>query len=161
MRPQEGARNVIVRRTPDGETRDVTPAPFNARTRVHEYGGLCFWIADGDVYFANFADQRVYRQPKGGVPEPITPNRVDLRYADGMIDRERNRLVCVREDHRDTDQEAVNTIVALNLDAGGAGTFWYRAATSTQAQASVPTVPSSHGCLGNTPICLGTIPAYG
>ena len=121
MRPQEAARNVIVRRTPDGQTQDVTPAPFNARTRVHEYGGLCFWIAGGDVYFSNFADQRVYRQPLGGDPAPITPPDVDLRYADGMIDRRRNRLVCVREDHRDTQREAVNTIVALDLDAGGEG----------------------------------------
>ena len=31
-RPAEGGRNVIVRRTPDGRTRDVLPAPFNART---------------------------------------------------------------------------------------------------------------------------------
>ena len=121
MRPREAARNVIVRRTPDGETRDVAPAPFNARTRVHEYGGLCFWIADGDVYFSNFEDQRVYRQRQGGAPQPITPDGVDLRYADGMIDRRRNRLVCVREDHRDTEREAVNTIVALDLDAGGEG----------------------------------------
>ena len=121
MRPQEAARNVIVRRTPDGETQDVTPPPFNVRTRVHEYGGLCFWIADGDVYFSNFADQRVYRQPLDGAPAPITPDGVDLRYADGMIDRRRDRLVCVREDHRDASREAVNTIVALDLDAGGEG----------------------------------------
>ena len=121
MRPQEAARNVIVRRTSDGRTQDVTPAPFNVRTRVHEYGGLCFWIAGGDVYFSNFADQRVYRQPLDGAPAPITPDGVDLRYADGMIDRRRNRLVCVREDHRDTSREAVNTIVALDLDAGGEG----------------------------------------
>ena len=115
-RPQEGARNVIVRRTPDGESRDVTPDPFNVRTRVHEYGGLCFWVAGGTVYFSNFADQRVYRQEQNGVPRPITPAGVDLRYADGMIDRERKRLVCVREDHREAHGEAVNTIVTLDLN---------------------------------------------
>ena len=121
MRPQEGARNVIVHRTPDGEVEDVNPKPFNVRTRVHEYGGLCFWVSQGTVYFSNFADQRVYRQEPGGVPQPITPQGVDLRYADGMIDRHRNRLVCVREDHRDPDREAVNTIVALDLESGGEG----------------------------------------
>ena len=41
LRPAEGGRNVIVRLTPDGAVRDVTRAPFNVRTRVHEYGGLC------------------------------------------------------------------------------------------------------------------------
>src|SRR5262245_58456489 len=38
-RPSEAGRNVIVRRTPHGKITDVTPTPFNARTRVHEYGG--------------------------------------------------------------------------------------------------------------------------
>jgi len=36
QRPAEGGRYVVVRRTPDGETSDVIPQSFNARTRVHE-----------------------------------------------------------------------------------------------------------------------------
>src|SRR5262249_35296275 len=43
-RPAEGGRNVIVRRTPGGRTADVTPAPLNARTRVHEYGGGAYTV---------------------------------------------------------------------------------------------------------------------
>ena len=62
-RPGEGGRNVVVLRTPDGATEDVTPQPFNARTRVHEYGGGDFAVHDGTVYFSNFADQRIYRRP--------------------------------------------------------------------------------------------------
>ena len=120
MRPAEGGRTVIVRSTPDG-ARDVTPAPFNVRTRVHEYGGLCFWVAEGVVWFANFADQRLYRQEPGAAPVAITPEGVDLRYGDGTVDRTRGRLLCVREDHRDAGREAVNTVVALDLAAGGAG----------------------------------------
>ena len=121
MRPADGARNVIVRRTADGAARDVTDAPFNVRTRVHEYGGLCFWVAAGVVWFANFADQRVYRQEPGAAPAPITPEGVDLRFGDGMVDWRRGRLVCVREDHRAAGAEAVNAVVALDLAAGGAG----------------------------------------
>ena len=121
MRPQEGARNVIVRRTQGGEIQDVTPEPYNVRTRVHEYGGLCFWVLDGVAFFSNFADQRVYRQNPGGQPEPITPEGVDLRFGDGKIDGSRNRLICVREDHRDSEREAVNTVVALDIDGGGEG----------------------------------------
>ena len=120
-RPDEGGRNVIVRRDPDGETTDVIPPPLSARTRVHEYGGLCFWVADGGaVFFANYSDQRVYRIADGEPAAPITPPDADLRYADGMIDARRNRIVCVREDHRG-EGEAVNAIVALDLDAGGEG----------------------------------------
>lgn len=57
-RPQEAGRNVIVRWTA-GARQDVTPPGFNARTRVHEYGGGHYTVDDGVVYFANFADQRL------------------------------------------------------------------------------------------------------
>jgi hypothetical protein len=48
-RPGEGGRSVIVHRAPDGTTRDVNPPPFNARTRVHEYGGGDFVVHNGTV----------------------------------------------------------------------------------------------------------------
>ena len=114
MRPAEGGRYVVVRRTPDGQTTDVTPSPFNARTRVHEYGGGAFAVADGTVYFSNFVDQRLYRQDPGAQPRPITPE-ADLRYADGVVDRRRGRMICVREDHTVAGREAVNTLVSLDL----------------------------------------------
>ncbi len=119
-RPMEGGRYVIVRRTPDGQMTDVTPFPFNARTRVHEYGGGVFAVADGTIYFSNFADQRLYRQDPDAEPRPITPE-ADLRYADGVIDHRRRRLLCVREDHTDSGREAINTIVSLDLDGDGSG----------------------------------------
>ena len=65
-RPAEGGRNVLVRRGPDGTGRDITPPPFNARTRVHEYGGGAVTIGGGLLYFSYFADQRLYRQVGGG-----------------------------------------------------------------------------------------------
>jgi len=120
VRPTEGGRYVIVRRTPDGRTTDVTPPPFNARTRVHEYGGGAFVVADGTVYFSNFADQRLHRQDPGGVPRPITPE-ADLRYADGVIVPRRGRMICVREDHTDPEHEAVNAIVSLDLEGNDGG----------------------------------------
>ena len=120
MRPAEGGRYVIVRRTPDGRTTDVTPPPFNARTRAHEYGGGAFTVVDGAVCFSNFADQRFYRQDPGAEPQPITPE-ADLRYADGVLDRRRGRIICVCEDHTDPKREAVNTIVSLDLKGGDGG----------------------------------------
>ena len=44
----------------------MTPAPFNVRTRVHEYGGGAFTIVDGTVYITGMDDQRLARQPGGG-----------------------------------------------------------------------------------------------
>ena len=60
-RPSEGGRNVLVRRTADGRHTDLAPPGFNVRTRVHEYGGGAYVVADGAIYFSNFADQRIYR----------------------------------------------------------------------------------------------------
>lgn len=114
MRPTEAGRNVIVRRTPDGKTTDITPAPFNVRTRVHEYGGGSYLVHQGTVYFSNFADQRLYRQDADAEPVAITPEAA-LRYADGVVDTQRSRLICVREDHTD-EGEAVNTIASIRLD---------------------------------------------
>ena len=118
-RPQEGGRNAIVRRAPDGRISDVTPPAFNARTRVHEYGGGDFAVTDGTVYFSNFEDQRLYRQAPGSDPRPLTPSS-EMRYADGIIDRRRNRMICVREDHT-APGEAVNTLVSLSLQGDDAG----------------------------------------
>lgn len=119
MRPAEGGRQLIVELLPDGTTLDRTPTGFNARTRVHEYGGAAFVAADGVVWFSNYADQRLYRQAGDSVPEPITPpastQDINLRYADGVLDRARNRLLMVREDHTGAG-EAVNTIVAVKAD---------------------------------------------
>jgi dipeptidyl aminopeptidase/acylaminoacyl peptidase len=116
MRPSEGGRSVIVRRSADGQTADLTPAPFNARTRVHEYGGGDYTVLDGTVYFSNFSDQRLYSQSAGAEPQAITP-AVEMRYADAVVDTRRRSLVCVREDHTDAGREAVNTLVSIKLDS--------------------------------------------
>ena len=118
-RSQEGGRKVIIRRSPDGRVTDVTPPPLNARTRVHEYGGGDYAVSDGTIVFANFTDQRLYVQRVGSPPRPLTP-AASLRYADGVIDRRRNLLFCVCEDHTGHG-EAINTLVSIDLQGGGAG----------------------------------------
>lgn len=115
MRPAEGGRFAIVRMAADGSVSDLLPLPFNARTRVHEYGGGAFTVSEGIIYFSNFADQRLYRLVPGSEPEPITPEG-KMRYADFVVDRQRNRLIAVREDHTVEGREAVNTLVSIPLD---------------------------------------------
>src|SRR5262245_35754073 len=89
-RPQEKGRYVVVKLTPGGKPLDVTPVPFSARTRVYEYGGGGFAALGGVVYFSNFADQRLYRFDGATEPQAVTPE-AEMRYADGVIDRVRNR----------------------------------------------------------------------
>src|SRR5215207_7464078 len=117
QRPTEGGRNVIVCYSSDGQVLDMNPSPFNARTRVHEYGGGAFTISEEMLYFSHFADQRLYRQVGTMTPQPLTPE-APLRYADAVVDRRCNLLICIREDHRSTDREAVNTVVSIDLTTG-------------------------------------------
>ncbi|MCB0056378.1 MAG: S9 family peptidase, partial [Caldilineaceae bacterium] len=118
-RPSEQGRSVVVRWTAAEGAHDVTPPGFSARTRAHEYGGGSYWVDGDTVYFANFPDQILYRQVIGQAPAPLTP--AGYRYADGIVDRRRGRIICVREDHTVAGREAENTLVANDSVAGGPG----------------------------------------
>ncbi len=104
--PQKQGRSFIYRVVESGEAELVTTDDantFNVRSRVHEYGGGAFAVQDRTVFFSNFADQRLYRQDPGQEPHPITPLSavapLALRYADGVVDRRRGRIICVQEEH--------------------------------------------------------------
>ena len=114
-RPQQEGRNVVVKYARDGTAHDVSPPPFNARTKVHEYGGGAVLVDRGTVFFTNFADQKLYRQDQNGTPRPISQNS-QCRYADAVVDASRDRLVCVREDHDRADGVVINTIAAVASD---------------------------------------------
>lgn len=119
-RPSEKGRSVIMRRTPDGRIADFTPQDFSARTKVHEYGGGALTVDRGIVYFSNFTDQQIYRQEREQAPHPITSIEA-MRYADGVIDHRRNRMICVREDHTAGGRDAVNTLVSVSLAGDPSG----------------------------------------
>jgi dipeptidyl aminopeptidase/acylaminoacyl peptidase len=110
LRPDEGGRIVVCRRGRDGNVEDLVPKGFNARSRVHEYGGGHFAVSDGVLYFTNFKDQRLYRNDR-----PITPAE-DIRHADMTVDARRGRVIAVREDHTTGAREAVNSIVSLDAE---------------------------------------------
>src|SRR5215475_4684722 len=122
MRPSERGRQVIVRRTSDGTTTDINPPDFNARTRAHEYGGGDYLIHQGIAYFSNFSDQQLYRQSGDSGPQLLSSECSDdrVRYADVVFDVQRNRLICVCEDHRQPG-EAQNYLVSVPA-AGGPNT---------------------------------------
>lgn len=130
LRPSEAGRVVIVRRTDDGDPTDVLPAPFSARTRVHEYGGGASFLGTDALYFSNWDDQRLYRCVIGadggvGEPEPLTPEPEvahGWRYADGRETPDGRWIVAVSEDHHpavvERHGECLNAIVALPTDGG-------------------------------------------
>ncbi len=114
-RPAERGRSVVVRRRAGGRVEDVTPADFNVRSRVHEYGGGAFAVGAGTVFFVNDADQRLWRQDPGAPPRPMTPE-APARHADLVIDRARGRIVCVWEEFG--GGEPVDALVSVPIDGG-------------------------------------------
>ncbi len=108
--PGEGGRSALVR-----SGVDVGPPGFNARTRVHEYGGGAVWTGGGAIFASSFDDGRVYRlegsQALPLTPEPSQPNA--LRYADGCVSGD--TVICVRESH---GSEVVNELVSFPVDGG-------------------------------------------
>lgn len=116
-RPHEQGRQVVVRYRPGQEAEDVVPEGFNARTKVHEYGGASYLAHGGVVFFSNFVDQRLYRvDPSDGKASPITPEPSEaagVRFADGCA-LSADELVYVRETH--LGGRVVNDIAAVSID---------------------------------------------
>jgi dipeptidyl aminopeptidase/acylaminoacyl peptidase len=113
-RASEGGRTTLLRRRGDS-VRELTPAPFNVRTRVHEYGGGAVLAAGGTVWFSHFADNRIYRIDPDGEPAAVSAGGA-LRHADFVLDATRARLVSVREDHTDAAPYPVNSLCAVAFD---------------------------------------------
>jgi dipeptidyl aminopeptidase/acylaminoacyl peptidase len=122
-RPEEGGRVAVVRQQPDGTgtKHDLLPMPWNARTRVHEYGGRSYLPLPDGFVFANFADQRLYRCGDTGAPTPLTPAPADDaadRFADFVLSPGGDHVWCVRERHG-AGGRIVRAIVAVPLDGSG------------------------------------------
>ncbi|EJY55338.1 peptidase S9 prolyl oligopeptidase active site domain-containing protein [Alicyclobacillus hesperidum URH17-3-68] len=117
-RPHEAGRIAIVKRLPDGREIDCLPIPFNARSRVHEYGGGAYAVKNDVVYFVNFSDQCIYRVRFAG-EEPLPPESVTqpsaLRFGDLFIAED--VIFGVVEDHG-TSGEPVNSLAVVRLADG-------------------------------------------
>jgi dipeptidyl aminopeptidase/acylaminoacyl peptidase len=141
--PDEGGRTTVMRNS-GGEQAMLLAAPWNARTRVHEYGGRSYLpIPSGEpsgqgtatasdgyrILFANYADQRLYLTGASDAePAPLTPDPAEvraeeadgalagaaLRYADFVLSPDRTEVWCVQEQH--DGGKVTRAIVAVPLD---------------------------------------------
>ena len=115
MRPSEDGRYVLVSKTDENAVVDLTPEPYNVRSRVHEYGGGSFTVSKDSIYFSNFIDQRIYKMEMAGENIfPISPDNDNTRYADLKIEENLNWLIAVKESHCG-GREPKNSIVAIDL----------------------------------------------
>src|SRR5437773_1418778 len=115
--PAEGGRVVVCRSRRGAAQEVLTPAGFNVRTRVHEYGGGAYAVDADSVWFSNFGDNLVYVQRGAEPPQALTHISAQ-RHADFEIDALRQRLIAVREDHTAAGHEPTNCLVALGTTPG-------------------------------------------
>jgi dipeptidyl aminopeptidase/acylaminoacyl peptidase len=111
-RPAEHGRTTLMALRPGESPDELTPEPFNVRTRVHEYGGGAYLPCAEGVFFANWSDQRIYRIANGTITA-VTHNDESLRFADFCWDDARKRLIAVTEQHQ-AEGEPVNRLQAVD-----------------------------------------------
>lgn len=116
-RPWESGRSVIMRRDGSGHISDLLPAPFSHYSKVHEYGGMAYALDDGNLYFVNAADQRLYQLPldNKSTPQAIT-DEGPWRFADLIVDSQNQRLIAVCEESSD-QREPENYLAAISLNS--------------------------------------------
>lgn len=113
----EGGRTAVRRRTADGDVVDVLPSPWNARSRVHEYGGGAWTATDeGLLLFVEKADQCVRALRPGAEPQVLTPPDRGMRF--GGLSMQGGRLLAVRETH-DGPGAPRRDLVEIALDGSG------------------------------------------
>jgi acetyl esterase/lipase len=115
-RPEEQGRQALVRVGTDGRAEDVLPAPYSARSRLHEYGGGEYLVAGDTIFFVNDKDQQVYQVIQPGEPQRIT-SAPRMRFADFAHDAARQRLIAVGEIHpgKGGRGQPRNVLVAIGL----------------------------------------------
>ncbi len=116
--PAEAGRTTVRRRRADGSAEDLLPAPWNARSRVHEYGGGSWAVSpEGILFFVEKADQRVWMLAPGADPVPLTPLAGDTRH--GGLTWQHGTLLAVRETHGAGPVPA-RAIISIAADGSGA-----------------------------------------
>ncbi len=114
-RPTEKGRTVLVVCDRAGNTTDLTPAPYDVRSRVHEYGGSAYLVSQGHIYFVNASDQGIYKIKDNSVS--CVYQKDNTRFANMVLDSSRNRLVAIVEQHNG-DEEPQNYLGSVCLEKG-------------------------------------------
>ena len=117
-------RVAVMTEAQSGDRRCITPAEYNIRTRVHEYGGKCFCVHRDSVIFNNWRDGRLYiqRLNADSSPRPLPAAVIPgcRGFADLVVSRDGNWVIGVIELEADEgDRENINRIVAVSLSDTG------------------------------------------
>ena len=124
---EDGRVSIFTLPNDNSPSRELTPSPYNARSKVHEYGGGAVLVAADKLYFSNFTDHRLYEIDLGDAETSILPRAVtpvsNRRYADACWDKRFQRIICVCEDHSSDDAAPINSLIAIEPDTGAIKTL--------------------------------------
>jgi len=112
-RPQEAGRCVIVKIT-EGHAEDILPAPYSARSRVHEYGGGSYCVHENMLFFINDSNQDIYLVRDEKISRVTSTE--NQRFADFSYDKKFQRLIAICETHENGNVE--NSIVSIEINSG-------------------------------------------
>ncbi len=116
-RPSDAGRVSLWRQVPGGEPVEPAPGAY-VRTAVNEYGGGAWTARDGLVAYCSWPDGAVHLVEDGG--DRVLVASEGLRFAGLNLAADQRLLLAVREDHRTSDAQPQQTVVALALDAANA-----------------------------------------
>ena len=160
--PSEQGRYAVLRRSPDGTVTTVLPAPWNARSRVHEYGGAAWTVHSATARWSSPTSPtsgctastpgRTLRSRSR--PAPAAP--AALRYADlALVTSRPGEVWCVREVHATAPRSAATSPPSRSTAAPPptpvpSGRSPAARTSSSSARGSRPTGGGSPGWPGTT-----------
>lgn len=122
-RPDENGRTVLVRKRDGARTAtDILPPPFNARSRVNEYGGGVYTVHEGSAYFVNKSDQDIWRIIPGNTDPQRLTEQPGWKFADLVHHPDRQFLFAIAEIGREGG-EPEHRLVAVNCANGSITTL--------------------------------------
>ncbi|MGB0733990.1 MAG: alpha/beta hydrolase family protein, partial [Pontibacterium sp.] len=119
--PLQGGRVGLYRCTPAGEPTLITPENTSVCSRVHEYGGRSWCLAEGGWVYVSGADQQLWYQSPNKPGVKIT-HKSKGRFAAPVYDAKRHRIIAIYESHK-TGKPVKNKLVAVSLPDGEVNTL--------------------------------------
>ena len=157
-RPHEGGRVALVRHDGTASATDLLPAPWDVRTRVHEYGGGAYAVERGTVVFSHVGDDRVFRLDPGSTePVALTPPG-PWRFG-GLVLRGEHVSRCARTTPAHPSPPTSSCAWTSTGTTATVAPCCRQARTSSRARPCPPTARPWRGWCGTTRTCPGTRPA--
>jgi dipeptidyl aminopeptidase/acylaminoacyl peptidase len=123
-RPSDSGRSVLVRSpaTDRGDVdspSDLTPAPLDVRSRVHEYGGGAYAVLGDQIVFVDARTSWLYRVRIGeATPHVLSAPGGDWRFGDLTADPAHGRVLAVAERHSPAGGMPENLLVGIDQGTG-------------------------------------------